>query len=150
MRWSQLGSASPRPDRVRPEAIAVSDGRRTMGGRELIAVLALVMSIVALAVDIMLPAFADIRAEFGLAADSTAAAGLITTFLLGLAVSQLVYGVLADRFGRKPVLYAGIGLYIIGALASALAPGLGWLLAARFLWLTSDPDTIRPARRLFG
>jgi DHA1 family bicyclomycin/chloramphenicol resistance-like MFS transporter len=110
-----------------------------MGGRELIAVLALVMSIVALAVDIMLPAFADIRAEFGLAADSTAAAGLITTFLLGLAVSQLVYGVLADRFGRKPVLYAGIGLYIIGALASALAPGLGWLLAARFLWGVGAP-----------
>jgi len=134
MRWSQMGSVSPHPDRVRPEAIAVSDGRRTMGGRELIAVLALVMSIVALAVDIMLPAFADIRAEFGLAADSTAAAGLITTYLLGLAVSQLVFGVLADRFGRKPVLYAGIGLYIVGALASALAPGLGWLLAARFLW----------------
>jgi DHA1 family bicyclomycin/chloramphenicol resistance-like MFS transporter len=135
MRWSHSGSSvPPHSDQARPETIDVSDGRRTMGGRELVAVLALVMSIVALAVDIMLPAFADIRAEFGMAADSTAAAGLITTFLLGLASSQLVYGVMADRFGRKPVLYAGIGLYIIGALASALAPGLGWLLAARFLW----------------
>jgi MFS transporter, DHA1 family, multidrug resistance protein len=137
-------SGLPPPVEVKPGTIEVSDGRRTIGGRELIAVLALVMSIVALAVDIMLPAFADIRAEFGLAADSTAAAGLITTFLLGLALSQLVYGVLADRFGRKPVLYAGIGLYIAAALASAMAPSLGWLLAARFVWgvAAASPRTL--------
>jgi MFS transporter, DHA1 family, multidrug resistance protein len=135
MGWSRMvGSGSAGPDNVKPEAVEITDGRHTMRGRELIAVLALVMSIVALAVDIMLPAFADIRAEFGLAADSTAAAGLITTYLLGMALSQLVFGVLADRFGRKPILYLGIGLYIVGALASALASGLGWLLAARFLW----------------
>jgi MFS transporter, DHA1 family, multidrug resistance protein len=119
---------------VKPGAIEVSDGRRSIGGRELISILALVMSIVALAVDIMLPAFADIRSEFGLSSDSTAAAGLITTFLLGLALSQLVYGVLADRFGRKPILYVGIGLYIGGALASLMANSLDWLLVARFVW----------------
>lgn len=118
----------------RPGLVEVSDGRRSMGGREVIGLLAMVMAIVALAVDIILPAFADIRADFGLAPDSTAAAGLITTFLLGLAVSQVFYGVLADRFGRKPILYTGIALYIVGALASAFAPGLGWLLAARFVW----------------
>lgn len=94
----------------------------------------MVMATVALAVDIVLPAFADMRADFGLLPDSTAAAGIITTFLLGLALSQVVYGVFADRFGRKPVLYAGMALYIAGAVASAFAPGLGWLLAARFVW----------------
>lgn len=118
----------------RPGLVEVSDGRRSIGGREVIALLAMVMAIVALAVDIILPAFADIRADFGLAPDSTAAAGLITTFLLGLAVSQVFYGVLADRFGRKPILYTGIALYIAGALASAFAPDMGWLLAARFVW----------------
>jgi DHA1 family bicyclomycin/chloramphenicol resistance-like MFS transporter len=105
-----------------------------MSGREVIALLAMVMAIVALAVDIILPAFADIRSDFGLAADSTAAAGLITTFLLGLALSQIFYGLLADRFGRKPILYTGIAVYIAGALASTFAPDLGWLLAARFVW----------------
>ena len=123
--------ASPAP---RPGLVEVSDGHRSMGGREVITLLAMVMATVALAVDIILPAFAAIRADFGLASDSTAAAGLITTFLLGLALSQVVYGVLADRFGRKPILYAGISLYIVGALASAFAPGMGWLLAARFVW----------------
>ncbi|MGH8945699.1 MAG: multidrug effflux MFS transporter [Acidimicrobiia bacterium] len=129
-----ITSAVIAPPTPRPGLVEVSDGRRSMGGREVIALLAMVIAIVALAVDIILPAFADIRAEFGLAADSTAAAGLITTFLLGLALSQVVYGVLADRFGRKPILYTGIALYIVGALASAFAPGMGWLLAARFVW----------------
>lgn len=114
--------------------VAISDGTRTMGSKELIALLASVMSIVALAVDIILPAFGDIRSDFGLPADSTAAAGLITTFLLGLATSQLFFGLLADRFGRKPILFAGIGVYVLGALASAFAPSLAWLLAARFVW----------------
>jgi DHA1 family bicyclomycin/chloramphenicol resistance-like MFS transporter len=122
------------PPAKRSGLIEVSDGRRSMGGREVIGLLAMVMAIVALAVDIILPAFADIRADFGLATDSTAAAGLITTFLLGMALSQVFYGVLADRFGRKPILYTGIALYIAGALASAFAPSLGWLLAARFVW----------------
>lgn len=112
----------------------ISDGRRTIGRRELVVLLALIMSIVALAIDIMLPAFADIRADFGVAPDSTAAAGLITTFLLGLAVSQIFYGLLADRFGRKPILFAGIGIYLFGAVTSAFAPSLAWLLAARFVW----------------
>ena len=119
---------------LKPSGVTVSDGTRTMRSPELIALLASVMSIVALAVDIILPAFGDIRADFGLPPDSTAAAGLITTFLLGLATSQLLFGLLADRFGRKPILFAGIGIYALGALASAFAPSLSWLLAARFVW----------------
>lgn len=105
-----------------------------MKGRELTALLALAMSVTALGVDIILPAFADIRSDFGLAADSTAAAGLITAYLLGLSITQVFYGVLSDRFGRKPILYFGLSLYIAGALAAAFAPSLGWLLVARLVW----------------
>jgi DHA1 family bicyclomycin/chloramphenicol resistance-like MFS transporter len=94
----------------------------------------MIMSSTALAIDVMLPAFGDIRAEFGLGSDSTAVAGVVTIFMLGLAVAQVFFGVLADRFGRKPILYAGIAIYIVGAVASTLAPSFGWLLAARFLW----------------
>ncbi len=116
------------------QRVEITDGRKTVNSHELTTLLALAMSLVALAIDILLPAFADIRAAFELPPNSTAAAGLITAFLLGLAVTQVVYGVLADRFGRKPMLYLGLGLYIAGALASTIAPTLEWLLIARFVW----------------
>lgn len=121
---------------------ALTDGRRTMGGWKLTGLLAMVMSSTALAINIMLPAFADIRADFGLSPDSTEVAGLVTTFLLGLAVAQVFFGVLADRFGRKPILYAGIAIYIVGAMASVLAPSLVWLLVARLLWGVGDGGSV--------
>jgi DHA1 family bicyclomycin/chloramphenicol resistance-like MFS transporter len=114
--------------------MTISDGTRTIGRRELIGLLAMMMAVTALSVDLMLPAFGEIRAEFGLGPDSTALAGLVTTYLLGLAFAQVFHGVLADRFGRRPIIYTGLAIYIVGAAASALAPTLGWLLAARFLW----------------
>jgi DHA1 family bicyclomycin/chloramphenicol resistance-like MFS transporter len=96
--------------------------------------MALLMSVAALSVDLMLPAMGAIREEFGLEADSTAVAGLVTSYILGLAMSQLVYGILADRYGRKPLIYAGLAIYLIGATASVFAPSLGFLLFARFIW----------------
>src|SRR5262245_61850495 len=49
------------------------------------------------------------------------------------AVGGLIFGALADRFGRKPVLQATILTYSAGVLACGLAPGASWLLAARVL-----------------
>lgn len=114
--------------------IRVTDGRRSLGKTEMIAILALLMSLAALAVDLMLPAMGMIRSEFGLDPDSTAVAGLITAYILGVAVTQIPIGILADRFGRKPLLYAGLALYLVGAVASTFAPSLGFLLVARFVW----------------
>lgn len=105
-----------------------------LGRVELTALLALSMALAALAIDMMLPAFGVMRADLGLPADSTALAGAVTFYLLGLAIAQLIYGPMADRFGRKPTLYVGYGIYMIGAAASALAPGLVALLVARFIW----------------
>jgi DHA1 family bicyclomycin/chloramphenicol resistance-like MFS transporter len=71
-----------------------------------------------------------------------------------MALGQLFYGVLADRFGRRPILLLGIGIYSVGALVSALAPGLGVLLVARFVWGlgASAPTVLRfaIARDLFA
>ncbi|MEX0797111.1 MAG: multidrug effflux MFS transporter [Acidimicrobiia bacterium] len=111
-----------------------TDGRRSIGRIEFIALMALLMSIAALSVDLMLPAMGDIRDEFGLEPDSTAVAGLVTAFILGVALSQIVYGILADRYGRKPLIYAGLAIFLIGATASVFAPSFGFLLAARFVW----------------
>lgn len=96
--------------------------------------LAMTMAVAALAVDMVLPAFAAIREDFGLPADSTTPAQIITAFLLGMASAQAAYGPLADRFGRKPVLYAGFTIYAIGAAGVAVAPTIPLVLASRFVW----------------
>ena len=57
----------------------------------------------------------------------------ITLFVVGLAAGQLLYGPLSDRFGRRPVLLAGLLIYTLGSVAAAMAPGLPTLLGARVL-----------------
>ena len=108
--------------------------RRRLGQFEFTALLESTMSMAALGIDLLLPAFGDIRTDLGLSVDSTAVAGLVTAYFLGLAIGQPVYGPISDALGRKPVLYASFGVYIVGALATSLAPTLPLLLGARFLW----------------
>jgi len=107
---------------------------RRMGEREFIALMAALTASTALGVDVMLPALGQIREAFGLPADSTTLSWTVSLYLLGLGFAQLVFGPLADRFGRKPTLYAGLALYVAGAAGAALAPSLGSLLASRLVW----------------
>ena len=107
---------------------------RNLGDVELIALLAFIMSLGALGVDLMLPAFGDLRAAFDLPADSTRVAGIITAYVIGTALGTLAYGPLSDRFGRKPALWVGFVLYGLGAAGSALSPSLGAMVASRVLW----------------
>ncbi len=57
----------------------------------------------------------------------------ITLYLIGLAAGQLAYGPISDRFGRRPVLLAGLALFTLAGLATALAPSAAWLILARIL-----------------
>ncbi|MBW3621645.1 MAG: MFS transporter, partial [Actinobacteria bacterium] len=107
---------------------------RTLGRVEFTSLLAMSMALSALGIDLMLPAFGDIRADLGLPADSTAVSGLVTAYFLGLAAGQLLYGPLADRFGRRPTLYLGYAIYAGGALFATFAPTLTLLLVSRFIW----------------
>lgn len=104
------------------------------GRRELLAMLSSIMALMAVALDLMLSAFDEMRAEFGLEPTSNEISGVVTVFFMGLAVAQFFYGPITDRYGRKRVLTASIVIYVLGAVASALAPSLGALLVARFLW----------------
>ena len=101
---------------------------------EFTSLLAMSMALAALGIDLMLPAFGAIRRDLQLPPDSTAVAGMVTAYFVGLAVGQLGYGPVADRYGRKPALYIGYGVYAVGALAAALAPTLPLLLASRLVW----------------
>jgi DHA1 family bicyclomycin/chloramphenicol resistance-like MFS transporter len=57
----------------------------------------------------------------------------ITLYLIGLAAGQLAYGPISDRLGRRPVLLAGLALFTLAGLATALAPAAAWLILARIL-----------------
>ncbi|MBM3559315.1 MAG: multidrug effflux MFS transporter, partial [Alphaproteobacteria bacterium] len=56
----------------------------------------------------------------------------LTLFLAGSALGSLVWGSLADRFGRRPVLIVGLGLFVAATIACAVSPSILWLVAARF------------------
>lgn len=104
-----------------------------MSRREFIVLISMLMALTALAIDMMLPAFGEIRADFGLAADSNVVARIVTVFFLGIGLGQLAWGPAADALGRKRILWAGLAIYIIGALGGALAPSLEVLLVWRFV-----------------
>ena len=55
----------------------------------------------------------------------------LTVYLVGIALGQLIYGPLSDRFGRRPVLLVGLAVYALGSLAAFLAPSIGALAVAR-------------------
>jgi MFS transporter, DHA1 family, multidrug resistance protein len=57
----------------------------------------------------------------------------LSLYLLGMAISQLVLGPLADRFGRRPVLLAALVLYVMSSLGALFAPNIGFLIVARFI-----------------
>jgi DHA1 family bicyclomycin/chloramphenicol resistance-like MFS transporter len=57
----------------------------------------------------------------------------LSVFLVGLALGQLAYGPLCDRFGRRPALLVGLAIYAVASLACLLAPTIGLLIGLRFL-----------------
>jgi DHA1 family bicyclomycin/chloramphenicol resistance-like MFS transporter len=83
------------------------------------------------AIDMYLPALPEVAAELGASAQATQFT--LTAFFLAFGVSQLVYGPAADQFGRKPPLYVGLAIFLVGTLGCALAPTIGALVAARLV-----------------
>lgn len=82
-----------------------------------------------LAMHIFVPALPIAAADLGVSV--SAMQMTISLYILGLAFGQLIYGPLSDRFGRRPVLMAGLALYTLAGLAAGLAPGVQGLIAAR-------------------
>lgn len=84
-----------------------------------------------LATDLYLATLPGMAADFGVAAG--AVQHTLSLFVIGFGTAQLVSGPLSDRYGRRPVMLGGLTVYLLSSLACAAAPGLPWLVAARFV-----------------
>jgi DHA1 family bicyclomycin/chloramphenicol resistance-like MFS transporter len=94
-------------------------------------VLGLLSAVGPFAIDMYLPALPAIAADLH---TTTAATQMtLTVFFIAFGLCQIVYGPLSDVYGRKAPLYAGLVLFTLGSIGCALAPGIGALIAFRFV-----------------
>ena len=84
-----------------------------------------------LALHILVPALPLMAQDLGVS--EGAVQQTVTVYVIGLALGQLVYGPLSDRFGRRPILLAALTLYCLGGLAAALAGDIHHLIVARLV-----------------
>jgi DHA1 family bicyclomycin/chloramphenicol resistance-like MFS transporter len=112
----------------------MSETRRahSIGFFEFVVLAAAMMSTQALSIDAMLPAFPLIVRQLRVA-DANHGQWIVTAYMTGLGVGQLFWGLMSDRFGRRPILFGGLTLYVIAALLCSLAGGFHSLLAWRFV-----------------
>lgn len=108
------------------------DGVKRPGTREMTAMLAALMALNSFAIDAMIPALPQIGQSLDVARENERQLVVIAYFV-GFASTQLLWGPLADRFGRKPIMAAGVGLYGVFALLCALAPTFPILIGGRVL-----------------
>ena len=84
-----------------------------------------------LALNIFVPSMPGLQSEFGVSYGVVQLT--LTLYIIGMALCQLVYGPLSDRFGRRPVLLGGMALFVVASVVAALATSIGMLIAARLL-----------------
>jgi MFS transporter, DHA1 family, multidrug resistance protein len=106
------------------------DGVKRPGTREMTVMLAGLMALNAFAIDAMVPALPAIGRSLHVVQENDRQL-VVVAYFVGFASTQLIWGPLADRFGRKPILRAGIALYLLFALLCAFAGSFPLLIAGR-------------------
>ena len=106
--------------------------KRGPGYREFVTLMALMISITALSIDMMLPALPEIGRDLrvGHANDIQL---VVTVLLFGMGIGQLLFGPLADSFGRKPVIITGFFIFIIGCLLSIFSNRFEVMVVGRMI-----------------
>ena len=131
----RISPADGRRDRQRRSAFALISGdfcdHRPHSSFKIVFILGLLAMLMPLSIDMYLPALPVISAQFGVPAGS--AQMTLSTYILGFALGQLLYGPMADSPGRKPVILGGTLVFAGAAVACALAQTIDHLIFMRFL-----------------
>lgn len=114
------------------QAPPAAQNQAPLGFKEFVTLIACLMALTALGIDSMLPALPAIGAALDVAQENRRQF-IITAFLIGFGVAQLVWGPLADRFGRKPVLTIALAAYVLTNLLATVSGSFVLLLGARVL-----------------
>ena len=114
--------------------------------RSFIVTLGLLTAVAALTVDISLPAIPAMVD----ALSTTLSRGqqIVGVFMFGMALGQIPAGLAADRFGRLPIIYAGMGIFLVSGIVAAIAKDMELLLAARFVQGMGGASAIVIARAI--
>ncbi|MGQ3675522.1 multidrug effflux MFS transporter [Xanthobacter sp. TB0139] len=97
---------------------------------EFVALIALMMGLTAFSIDNLLPAFPQMRDHFGLE-NANDVQITIYAYLIGFGAAQIIYGPLSDVYGRRPLLAAGLAIYVAGGLLALFTDDFFWLIVAR-------------------
>jgi DHA1 family bicyclomycin/chloramphenicol resistance-like MFS transporter len=125
-------SANATPTSTADMPFPPSPGRRSVGFAEFVGIVALMMGMTAYSVDNLLPAFDALRESFALT-DPNAPQLLVYGYMMSFALTQMVYGPISDVVGRRPVLIAGMTIYMLGCVLAMLAPSFEVLMLSRIV-----------------
>jgi MFS transporter, DHA1 family, multidrug resistance protein len=107
----------------------LATGRAAMAPNLIVLILSLCLGIQPITTDLYLPALPALTQGFG--ATMGQAQLTLSALLLSFGLSQLIWGPLSDRFGRRPILLSGLLAYTLAAVASTLSPSMDWLIGLR-------------------
>jgi DHA1 family bicyclomycin/chloramphenicol resistance-like MFS transporter len=105
---------------------------RDLSRTEFIALMAAMMALNALAIDVMLPALPYMGEALNIVNENERQ-WVVSAYMLGFGVSQLAFGPLSDRFGRRAPMMVGLVVYIIAAFCAVLAPNFATLIVLRVI-----------------
>ena len=111
---------------------------------EYIGLASLVTATIAMSIDTILPAFEEIEEAYSLENSNLSVSLSITLFFAALGIGTLIWGPLADRFGRRSIMYLSLGAVALGSILTSFAPTFEIFLLGRVLWgiAAAGPRTV--------
>ncbi|WCN11930.1 Bcr/CflA family efflux MFS transporter [Marinomonas mediterranea] len=115
-----------------PNAAATHNPLKRLSEKEFITLFATIISLTALSVDSVLPAFRDIATDLQVV-DYQKTQWIISALVLGMVFGELLFGPLSDAIGRKKSIVIGVAIYIVGCVMATFAQTMEMLLLGRVI-----------------